>query len=288
MAAIENNTKITARVTPIENGSNLKGSATVTIGDQFAVHGVKVVEGEKGLFVSMPGKMSANGKFYESVLPKSKEAYANLETTILAAYQDALVNGKQHKAELNPTELSVKVSNFRENPYENNIKGDCQITVNDMLVIKGVKVIVGNETGELGVALPSKQDQDGGYIPVANAITKDFYTQIKTAVINHYQNQPQTLGNTSYGKLADKSQGEEVMHKTYNSQFAEKVGEQLNADGVKWSAKLEDNGKTVIAVNKNDSAKLDSAVEKAKPAQDKQSKTDAPAPDLPAPPPRKK
>ena len=273
--AMENN--ITARVTPIENGTNLKGSATVTIGDQFAVHGIKVVQGKEGLFVSMPGEMSKNGKFYDTVLPKSKEAYANLEGTILNAYQDALKNGKQQKTDLNPTELSVKVGNFRENPYENNIKGDCQITINDMLVIKGVKVIVGKESGELGVALPSKQDQDGGYIPVANAITADFHAQIKTAVIEHYQNPPQTIGNTSYGKLADKSAGEETIHKTYNSQFAEKIGEQLNADNVKWSGKIEDNNKTVISVNKNDADKLENAVEKAKPPKDVK-------PDIPAPP----
>jgi DNA-binding cell septation regulator SpoVG len=45
--------KITARVTPIENGTNLKGVATVMLGDQISVHGVKIVEGKEGLFVSM-------------------------------------------------------------------------------------------------------------------------------------------------------------------------------------------------------------------------------------------
>ena len=131
--------------------------------------------------------------------------------------------------------------------------------------------------------MPSKQDENGGYIPVANAITADFYAQIKTAVIDHYQNPPQTIGNTSYSKLADKSKGEEVLHKTYNSQFAEKVGKQLDEDGVNWSAKLENNNKTVIAVNKNDAEKLDQAAEKAKPAQavkaDNSAKTDIPLPE---------
>jgi stage V sporulation protein G len=112
MSNIEN-TKITARVTPIENGSNLKGSATITIGDQIAVHGVKVVQGEKGLFVSMPGEMGKNNKFYDTVLPKSKEASAVLTATVLAAYQDALTNGKQNKTDLEPTEMSVKVWSFR-------------------------------------------------------------------------------------------------------------------------------------------------------------------------------
>ena len=281
-------TKITARVTPIENGSNLKGSASITIGDQLSVHGIKVVQGEKGLFVSMPGEMGKNGKFYDTVLPKSKEAHALLESAVMSAYKDALAHGKQQKSELEPTQLSVKVSNFRDNPYENNIKGDCQITINDMFVIKGVKVIQGKESGLLGVALPSKQDQYGGYIPIANAITKDFYAQIKDVVLDHYQNRPQTLGNTSYGKLADKSLGEEILHKTYNSQFAEKIGEQLNADDVKWSAKLDGNNKTVIAVNKNDSEKLDACAEKAKSLVQGGKPPTPETPDIPTQAPRKK
>jgi DNA-binding cell septation regulator SpoVG len=153
-----------------------------------------------------------------------------------------------------------------------------------MLVIKGVKVIVSNETGELGVALPSKQGADGGYIPVANAVTKDFFAQIKTAVIDHYQNPPQTLGNTSYGKLADKSQGEEITHKTYHSGFAEKVGAELDAAGVNWSAKIEGNGKTTIAVNENDLELLNQAVNRAKPQQaEAPIASDIPLPEAPAP-----
>jgi DNA-binding cell septation regulator SpoVG/16S rRNA G966 N2-methylase RsmD len=283
---IQNNVpKITVRVTPIENGSNLKGTATVTIGDQIAIHGVKIVQGEKGLFVSMPSEKGRDDKFYDTVLPKSKEASAIITEKTLAAYQDALVNGKQQKSDLNPTELSVKVSNLHNNTNsDSGIRANCQITINDMLVIKGVKVIVNGKTGELGVALPSKQDENGGYIPVANAITTDFYAQIKNTVINHYQNPPKTLGNTSYGKLADKSQGEEILHKTYNSQFAEKVGEQLDANDVRWSAKLEGNGKTVIAVNKNDAEKLNQSAETAKElAQGNKNKPEAPeVPEAPA------
>jgi stage V sporulation protein G len=282
---MEKDTKITVRVTPIEGEGKLKGSATVTIGDQFAVHGVKIVQGEKGLFVSMPSEKGRNDKFYDTVLPKSKEASALITEKTLAAYQDACINGKQQKGDLSPTELSIKVSNLRKNPNEDSgIKASCQITINDMLVIKNVKVIANKETGELGVGLPSKQDGGGGYIPVAHAITSDFYTQIKTAVVNHFQNPPQTLGNTSYGKLADKSQGEEILHKTYNSQFAEKVGEQLDANDIRWSAKLEGNGKSVVSVNMNDAEKFYKAVETAKElAQGNKNKPEAPEmPEAPA------
>jgi hypothetical protein len=97
-----------------------------------------------------------------------------------------------------------------------------------------------------------------------NATTPEFYEKVKAKVLDYYLNPPQTLGNTSYGQLADKSQGEEITHKTYNSIFAEKVGAELEAAGVNWSAKV-DGAKTQIAVNKNDLEKLNTAAEKAKP-----------------------
>jgi len=272
---MENN--IRASVTPLENESKLKGLATVIVSDQISVHGVKIVEGEKGLFVSMPSEKAKNGKYYDTVLPANKDAYAKLNDTVLAAYEEALQHGRQQRSELNPSETSVKVSNYRENSNDSNIKGSCQIVVDDILVIKNVKVIAVKETGELSIAMPSKQDADGNYNAVAVPTSKAFFAQVKEAVIDYYQNPPQTLGNTSYAKLAT-DEIKELTHKSYNSDFAEKIGEQLNLEGVKWSGKIEGN-KTVIAVNKSDSEKLDNAVTKANQLANeaKAAKSDTPA-----------
>jgi hypothetical protein len=50
--------------------------------------------------------------------------------------------------------------------------------------------------------------------------------------------------------------GDELKHSTLNSKFAEKVGAELDAANVKWSGKLVEGGKTVIAVAKSDETKL--------------------------------
>ena len=252
-------TTITARVTPIENESKLKGIGTVIIGDQIAVHGVKIVDGEKGLFLSMPGQKGANGKFNESAIPANKEAFAQLKETVFKAYEDALTYGKQQKSDLSPTNVSVKASNFRENNYDNNIKGDCSITVNDIFVIKGVKLIE-TKNKELSIAMPSKQDEYGEYISVVTPMSKDFFAQVKAAVIDCYNNPPKTIGNATYGQLDAQKE-----FKTYYAKFAEKIGAQLTADGVKWSGKIEGE-KAKIAVSKADASKLEKAVEKAKDA----------------------
>ena len=256
--------EITARVTPIEDGSKLKGVATVMLGDQIAIHGIKIVHSdEKGLFLSMPGEKGKNGKFYESALPASKEAHAALKETVLAAYDDALKHGKQAKkeqSELNPTEVGLKVEGFRDNPYKNNILGDCQVTLNDVMVIKGIKVIATKEAGELTIAMPSKQDQYGDSISVVTPTSKEFFAQIKEVVLKGYeQHRASILGNTPLHEL-----GKDLGYKSYNAEFTKNIlGEQLNADKIPWSAKIDDTT-AKIAYKKADEPKIESAVEKAK------------------------
>ena len=258
-----NNMEITARVTPIENETNLKGVATVTLGG-VAVHGVKIVHSEeKGLFLSMPGEPAGrNGEFKNFVVPANEEAHAKLKNVVLEAYNHALEHGKQEIQENPSMKADIKVSGFRENTYENNIMGDCNVTINDTFVIKGVKVIATKASGEISIAMPSKQDQYGADNSIVVPTSKDFFAQIKDAVIKGYElHKESIIGNTPYNKL-----GEELSYKSFNAEFAKNfLAEQLNADGVNWSGKIE-NGKANIAVNKTDEPKLEAAVEKAKTA----------------------
>jgi DNA-binding cell septation regulator SpoVG len=262
------NSNITARVTPIEmENSNLKGSASVTFGDSISVHGVKIVEGKEGLFVSMPSE-SKNGKYYDTVKPISKEAYENLKNAVFKAYEEALIYGVQEKKtenNISPTEIALKVGNYRESAYGNNVKGLCDVTVADTLVVTGVK-IVADKNGELFASLPSRQSQDGDYIPTVSTPSKEFNAQLQATVLDYYQKQQsQRVGNTPYESLGRSSKGtnDRVAERTLNSKFAEAVGEQLEADGVKWGGKVE-GSKTLVAVAKADETKLEEAIGKAK------------------------
>ena len=75
------------RLYRLEGESKVKAFADVAIGD-FVVKGLRVVQGQKGLFLSMPQEKSKDGKFYNTFLPVTKEARQSLSEIVLAAYQE--------------------------------------------------------------------------------------------------------------------------------------------------------------------------------------------------------
>ncbi len=68
----------------------LKGIISVTFDDAFAVHDIKVVQGDGRLFVAMPSRRDDTGAFRDIVHPISAEAREKIESEILSAYQKAL------------------------------------------------------------------------------------------------------------------------------------------------------------------------------------------------------
>lgn len=68
----------------------LKGIISVTFDDAFAVHDIKVVQGDDRLFVAMPSRRDDSGAFRDIVHPISTEARDKIEGEILSAYRNAL------------------------------------------------------------------------------------------------------------------------------------------------------------------------------------------------------
>ena len=75
------------RINRFEGEGTLKAFCDVVIAESFLIKGVKVVEGKKGLFVSMPREEGKDGQWYDNVVPLSKEARQQLSEVVLAAYQ---------------------------------------------------------------------------------------------------------------------------------------------------------------------------------------------------------
>lgn len=68
----------------------MKAVVSITLDDQFAVHDIKVIEGESGLFLAMPSRPSGNGEYRDIVHPINASTRELLERTILKRYQEAL------------------------------------------------------------------------------------------------------------------------------------------------------------------------------------------------------
>ena len=84
------------RIRKLTKDGKMKAVVSITLDDQFVIHDIKVIEGEKGLFVAMPSKQSANGEFRDVAHPINAETRELVQQLILAGYEEAL---KQQVAE---------------------------------------------------------------------------------------------------------------------------------------------------------------------------------------------
>ena len=77
-----------------DEGSKIRAVANATIGGAFAVHGIKVIDSEKGLFLSMPSNSYKNGngetKYHDIFHPVTAEARQALSDSVMGAYEKAL------------------------------------------------------------------------------------------------------------------------------------------------------------------------------------------------------
>lgn len=73
------------RMYRMDNGSNLKAFADVIIGEVL-VKGVRIVEGDRGLYVSLPKSQGKDGKWYPTVTLVDKSMQGELQSIVLEAY----------------------------------------------------------------------------------------------------------------------------------------------------------------------------------------------------------
>lgn len=66
--------------------SRMKGIATIILDDQFAVHDIRIIEGDNGLFTAMPSRKTATGGYRDVAHPITPAARNMIEKAILDAY----------------------------------------------------------------------------------------------------------------------------------------------------------------------------------------------------------
>ena len=84
-------------------GSSIRAYASAVIGNSFAVHGIKVYEGENGLFVAMPNR-KVGEEYTDTFHAISKEGRDRLQKSVLAAYEQELKQTQEN--EMNEDEQS--------------------------------------------------------------------------------------------------------------------------------------------------------------------------------------
>lgn len=68
----------------------MKAVVSITLDDVFVVHDIKVIEGEKGLFIAMPSRKSADGEYRDIAHPINSETRKLIQDRILWEYKNAM------------------------------------------------------------------------------------------------------------------------------------------------------------------------------------------------------
>ena len=79
------------RVRKIAKDGRMKAVVSITLDEEFVVHDIKVIEGDKGLFIAMPSKRTADGEYKDIAHPINSSARDAIQKVILESYETALL-----------------------------------------------------------------------------------------------------------------------------------------------------------------------------------------------------
>lgn len=77
------------RIRKVPEGGKMKAVASITFDNEFAVHDIRIIEGENGLFIAMPSRRTPDGKFKDIAHPINSETRAKIQETILKHYYES-------------------------------------------------------------------------------------------------------------------------------------------------------------------------------------------------------
>lgn len=76
------------RIRKVEKESKMKAVVSITIENAFVVHDIKVIEGDKGLFIAMPSRKAGDGEYRDIAHPINAETRETIQNLILEKYRE--------------------------------------------------------------------------------------------------------------------------------------------------------------------------------------------------------
>lgn len=78
------------RVIKVAKEGKMKAVVSITIDEEFVVHDIKVIEGEKGLFIAMPSRKAADGEYRDIAHPINSATRDRIQNIILEKYEEVM------------------------------------------------------------------------------------------------------------------------------------------------------------------------------------------------------
>lgn len=86
------------RIRKISKEGKMKAVVSITLDDEFVIHDIKVIEGEKGLFIAMPSRRSTDGEYRDIAHPINSDTREKVQKIILDRYLAVLEEEAQEEA----------------------------------------------------------------------------------------------------------------------------------------------------------------------------------------------
>ncbi|MBR1391451.1 MAG: septation regulator SpoVG [Lachnospiraceae bacterium] len=78
------------RIRKVEKEGKMKAVVSITIDEEFVIHDIKVIDGEKGLFIAMPSRKAADGEYRDIAHPINSDTRNRIQQLILEKYESEL------------------------------------------------------------------------------------------------------------------------------------------------------------------------------------------------------
>lgn len=85
------------RVRKLTKEGKMKAVVSVTFDDVFVVHDIKVIDGDKGLFIAMPSRRVGDGEYRDIAHPINSDMRDRLQSEILAKYEEAVKESRENE-----------------------------------------------------------------------------------------------------------------------------------------------------------------------------------------------
>lgn len=88
------------RIRKIAKEGKMKAIVSITLDGEFVVHDIKVIEGEKGLFIAMPSRRAGDGEYRDIAHPINSETREMIQNIILEKYEIVLEEDETDSTEV--------------------------------------------------------------------------------------------------------------------------------------------------------------------------------------------
>lgn len=78
------------RIRKVEKEGKMKAVVSITIENEFVVHDIKVIEGEKGLFIAMPSRKASDGEYRDIAHPINSATRERIQNLVLEKYKEEI------------------------------------------------------------------------------------------------------------------------------------------------------------------------------------------------------